>query len=94
MGWASDVGLGECNNVIKQTTYLRATGYGNCRIKYNAGRFQRMILTSYDPANSPIGSANAHLTSSTVYKTDGKNYFTQSGATDDIWGERQKLKVF
>ena len=66
VGAGSVVGLGECNNVIKQTTFSTATGYGNGGMNYNAGRLQRMISTSYDPANSPIGSANSNLTSLTT----------------------------
>ena len=84
IGAGSTVGLSECNNLIKQTTFLSTLGYGDAGQNFNAGRAQSMISTSYDPVNSPIGSTNSNLTSSTVMKSVAKNYFNQNGNTDNV----------
>ena len=72
----SALGCGECNNNIKQSTFLTTNGWGATAIDYNAGRLERMLYTSFDPA----ATTPAKYTSSTYCNTQLKNYVTYSAS--------------
>ena len=54
-------GLGESNNIIKQNLWDSGNGWGAKGWNTNAGRLQRELNTSFDPIDSPFGSANTRL---------------------------------
>ena len=75
-------GLGETNNVIKQSLFESTTGFGSSGLNSNLGRLQRQINTSFDPVNGVNGSAKTQLTTEAVCKTVSKNYCIINGQTD------------
>ena len=75
-------GLGETNNVIKQSLFESTTGFGSSGLNSNLGRLQRQINTSFDPANGVNGSAKTQLTTEAVCKTVSNNYCIINGQTD------------
>ena len=74
-------GVGECNNVIKTTTFSSATGYGTSGLNSNAGRLERMKNTSFDPVAPAVSS----LVSAAVCKTVGKNFTEATAKTDQTY---------
>jgi hypothetical protein len=82
-GVNSAIGVGEYNNVIKQSTWTSANGWGKTGWNYNAGRLQRMMNTSFDPVNSMYGSANTKLVNENATKAVGKNYYTNASSNTD-----------
>jgi len=82
-GVAGTVGLGEYNNVIRQTTFTSGTGWGKTGWNFNGGRLQRMMNTSFDPINSIYGSGGAKLVNESAVKAVGKNYYTSAGTNTD-----------
>ena len=82
-GVADTVGIGEYNNVIKQSTWTSATGWGASGWNCNSGRLQRMMNTSFDPVNSVYGSAGAKLVNENATKAVGKNYYTSASSNTD-----------
>ena len=81
---SGSTGLGESNNIIKQNLWDSANGWGAKGWNANAGRLQRCLNTSFDPVDSPFGSANTRLTSETSVKAVGKNYAIK-GTVDTTW---------
>ena len=81
---SGSTGLGESNNIIKQNLWDSANGWGAKGWNTNAGRLQRQLNTSFDPVDSPFGSANTRLTSETSVKAVGKNYAIK-GTVDTTW---------
>ena len=76
-------GLGECNNIIKQSVFTAASGWGTTGWNSNKGRLDRQLNTSFDPINGANGSANNALVSEAGLKSVAKNYATtNAGATD------------
>jgi len=82
-GAADTVGIGEYNNVIKQSLWTSATGWGASGWNCNSGRLQRMMNTSFDPVNSVYGSAGAKLVNENATKAVGKNYYTSASSNTD-----------
>ena len=82
-GAASAVGVGEYNNVIKQSLWTSATGWGKTGWNCNNGRLQRMLNTSFDPVNAMYGSGGAKLVNENSTKAVGKNYYTAAGSNTD-----------
>jgi hypothetical protein len=82
-GVTDAVGIGEYNNVIKQSTFTASTGWGASGWNSNAGRLQRMMNTSFDPSGAVYGKG-ANLVNETSTKAVGKNYYITNGATDNI----------
>ena len=76
------VGLGEYNNVIKQSLFESSTSWGSFGWNSNLGRLQRQLNTSFDPINGVNGSANTQLVNENVCKTVSKNYCIINGNTD------------
>ena len=71
-------GLGECNNRIADATASSTvTGYNNNTLFTNTGRQQRMLNTSFDPANT-TGNSMLAMTSANQCVTTGRNYCTQT----------------
>jgi len=68
---ASAGGLGECNNVILESTFTPAGGWG-AKYTQNKGRADRMKYTSFDPAATNA----ANFTNTTITNNTGKNYAT------------------
>lgn len=78
-GTANGTGLGECNNVIKQSVFTSATGYGATGFgSSNVGRVERIRNTSFDPS----GCTQSVYTSLASLNASGKNYVKQTGTTD------------
>ena len=76
-------GLGKCNNIIKQSVFTAAYGWGTTGWNSNKGRLERQLNTSFDPINGANGSANNALVSEAGLKSVAKNYATtNAGATD------------
>ena len=71
---SAGTGVGESNNIIKQTAFDTASGWGSKGWNSNEGRLQRQLNTSFDPNDSPFGNNGSKLTSESVCKTVGKNY--------------------
>ena len=84
-GAAGTVGVGEYNNVIKQSLWTSGTGWGKTGWNCNSGRLKRMLNTSFDPVNALYGSGGAKLVNENATKAVGKNYYTTaSTATDNV----------
>jgi hypothetical protein len=77
-------GVGEYNNIIKQSTFTSSTGWGASGWNSNNGRLQRMMNTSFDPSGALYGSGGAKLVNENAVKAVGKNYYTTNTATDNI----------
>ena len=77
-------GCGECNNVVQQSLFTAANGWGQTGWTQNAGRLSRQLNTSFDPVNGSNGSlaASNQLCNENVMKTIGKNYVSFDGNTD------------
>ena len=82
-GATDAIGVGEYNNVIKQSLFTSATGWGKTGWNFNSGRLQRMMNTSFDPINSMYGSGGAKLVNENATKATGKNYYTSAGTNTD-----------
>ena len=81
---ANSVGCGETNNIIQQSLFMAASGWGQTGWVQNAGRLARQLNTSFDPVFGANGSlaASSQLTNENVMKTVGKNYVSFDGNTD------------
>ena len=86
-GVASTSGIGECNNVIKQTLFTSAGGYGALGTNSNKGRLERQLNTSFDPITGVNGSDGAKngLVTTKVMSDTGKNYVAFNGNTDTTY---------
>lgn len=82
VGAASAVGLGEYNNVIKNSLFSSVNGFGKSGFESNTGRLERMKNTSFDPVNATIGSGGSAFVNKNVCTTTGKNHVTLTGTTD------------
>jgi len=83
-GANSTGGVGECNNTVVQTTFTPvAKAWGTNGWNFNQGRINRMLSTSFDPSNCPIGGVTG-LVSASSLKTVSKNYYATSGNTDNV----------
>ena len=71
---SAGTGVGESNNVIKQTAFDSSSGWGSKGWNSNAGRLQRQMNTSFDPNDSPFGNNGTKLVNESACKTVGKNY--------------------
>ena len=78
----STSGLGECNNIIRGSTFSSAGGYGATDWDYNRGRLQRQLNTSFDPVNRSGGSGGTRLHNTAVINATGKNHVVFTGATN------------
>ena len=71
-------GLGETNNVIQQSLFTAANGWGQTGWKQNIGRLQRQLNTSFDPSNCQQGL----MVTEKVCTTTAKNCVVYNGTTD------------
>ena len=86
-GVASATGVGESNNVIRQTLFSSADGYGTTGLNFNKGRLERQLNTSFDPITGVNGSDGAKngLVSTKVMSDTGKNYVAFDGNTNTTY---------
>jgi len=83
LGAADTIAVGEYNNVIKPSLWTSDTGWGKTGWNSNAGRLQRMMNTSFDPANTLNGSGGSKLVTENATKAVGKNYYTNNSVNTD-----------
>lgn len=74
-------GIGESNNVIANSNFTTTDGWGASFINHNDGRLKRCFNTSFDPADSSIGSEKFKLVNASTVKTSGKNFAEKTGNT-------------
>lgn len=81
-GAANSVGLGETNNVIKDTIFNPTNGYQGS-LNQNKGRQQRMVNTSFNPVDTKAAS----FVTTTACNTVSKNYcnLPTGGQTDTVY---------